>query len=214
MDTWVKVLLVGGAAYLGYELFLAPSAASAAPASWTAVGGTAAQWTALGATSQAQWNALPTSSQTAAMAQSLIAYGSSPVASVPVTVAPASATVTTSSGSLANLATAIQNAAASDPNLVNGMMTGDHWNYYANQLTGKTLPAAWPSGQITFGQYWAAQSSVVSAMTGLQGLGGLMAGLGALVNRQRRALGMGDYEPSSFTPPRLTVNPNIPNDWN
>ena len=102
--------------------------------------------------------------------------------------------------------------AASDPNLVNGNMpSGDNWNYYANQIMGKSFTPAWPTGSISFAAYWAGEAPVIGAQTGL---GSIMAGLGALVNRQRRSMGMGDYESSAFTPPRLTNNPAIPNDWN
>jgi hypothetical protein len=78
--------------------------------------------------------------------------------------------------------------AAPDTNMVNGQMPGDHWNYYANEITGKTFSPAYGSGPMTFATYWAAQSPVIAAQTGL---GSLMAGLGALVNRQRA--GMGAY---------------------
>jgi hypothetical protein len=170
------------------------------------------------ATNQAVWNAMAVSSQTAAQLASLLAYGSaaSPVGTTLAAAATPAATVPASwpSGitSLATLATAIQAQAASDPNLVNGNMpSGDNWNYYANQIMGKSFTPAWPTGSISFAAYWAGEAPVIGAQTGL---GSIMAGLGALVNRQRRSMGMGDYESSAFTPPRLTNNPAIPNDWN
>jgi hypothetical protein len=82
--------------------------------------------------------------------------------------------------------------AASDPNLVNGSMpAGDNWNYYANEITGKTLPAAWPAGQpLTFAEYWSFEGPVIGAQTGLSGIA---AGLGALVRAHHRQTGMGAY---------------------
>jgi hypothetical protein len=222
MDGFLKALLIGAAAYVGYEIFLAPSTATTtAPASWTAVGGTAAEWASMTATNQAVWNAMAVSSQTAAQAASLLAYGSaaSPVgttlaAAAPVSVVTTAVSPATTNGisSLAALATAIQAAAAGDPNLANGNMpAGDNWNYYANQIMGKSFNPAWPKGPISFASYWASEAPVIGAQTGL---GSIMAGLGSLARAHRGRMGMGDYEPSAFTPPMLTNNPNIPNDWN
>jgi len=240
MDGFLKALLIGGAAYLGYEMFLAPATATtAAPATWTNVGGTAAEWASMTATNQAVWNAMPVSSQTAAQAASLLAYGSAasptaaytqamaaqtaanataqaanPIIAAPVSVVTTAVSPATTNGisSLAALATAIQAAAAGDPNLVDGNMpTGDHWNYYANRLMGISFNPAWPQGPISFASYWASEAPVIGAQTGL---GSIMAGLGALARAHRGRMGMGDYEPSAFTPPMLTNNPNIPNDWN
>ena len=153
MNTWLKVGLIGGGAYLVYEYFFASSAAAnSAP----------------GSTSQlvSQTAAAP------ATAAATVRFSNYPG-------------VTT----LSSLSTAIQALAANDPSLVNGQMpTGDHWNYYANEITGLTLPAAWPSGALTFAQYWAAESPVIAAQTGL---GSIWDGLGALVNKQRS--GMGTY---------------------
>ena len=74
-------------------------------------------------------------------------------------------------------------AAAGDSNLVNGQMSGDHWNYWANQITGLTLPGNWPSGPLTAAQYWAAAAPGIRAATGLSGLG-IFGGLGQLVARR------------------------------
>jgi hypothetical protein len=126
-------------------------------------------------------------------------------APAPAVAAPAAAPI--QGQSLANLATAIQNAAASDSNLVNGMMSGDHWNYYANILTGKSIAKSWlTEDPITFATYWATASPVVASMTGL---GSVMAGLGAVIMAHGglyRALG--DYIPMS------TVPSADPNGWN
>lgn len=75
--------------------------------------------------------------------------------------------------SLASMATAIQALAANDANLINGAMSGDQWNFYANLLLGTSIPAGWTSGgaPVTFAQWWAQQAPVVTAWSGLSGLG-------------------------------------------
>ena len=189
MDTWLKVVIGGAVAYFAYEMFYG-SASTTAPASWTNAGGTAAQWAALSATGQANWNATAAASQSAAnVAYFVQAY---PVIAAVVPAASATGGNPTPAPvgmTLASLAAAIQAQSAGDGNLVNGAMSGDHWNYYANLITGKTLPGGWPSGNITFAQYWATQSPVIAAATGL---GSIMAGLGALI-RAGRTVGMGAY---------------------
>lgn len=244
MDTWVKLVLGAGAAYLAYEYFIVPSTASSAPTSWTATGATAAQWASLSSVNQTMWNGLPASSQTGATAISLLSSPSSTQAATPSAPSPPStwtsqggtasqwqalspsqqavwnagatpsATNTSAANSaqggaptsLAILAAQIQSAAANDSFLQNGAMpSGDHWNYYANAIMGKTFPAAWPSGPLTFAQYWAAESPVIAAQTGL---GSIMDGLGALVRAHGGRWGMGDYVPSSMPPMSL-----VPADW-
>lgn len=200
MDTWLKVVIGGAVAYFAYEMFYG-SSTSTAPASWTAAGGTAAQWAALSAAGQAAWNGTAAASQTPAQVSYVVqAY---PVVAVVAdhtggTVAvPSPPPPSNASGfqfnphTLASLADAIQAQAAQDPNLTNGvtMPSGDHWNYYANRLTGKTFPPAWPSGPLTFQAYWSAQSPVIAAQTGL---GSIAAGLGALIEHGR-TVGMGAY---------------------
>lgn len=195
MDTWVKVVLGGAVAYFAYEMFYG-SASTTAPASWTNAGGTAAQWAALSATGQANWNATAAASQSAAnVAYFVQAY---PVIAAVVPAASATGGNPTpppvGGMTLAQLATAIQNAAAADPNQVSGAMSGDHWNYYANLLTGQTFPAAFPAGPLTFSAYWSAQSPVIAAQTGM---GSIMDGLGALIRNGRIVggsnAGMGAY---------------------
>lgn len=164
------------------------------PSSWT---GTAAAWAAMTSAQQSAWLAmnvnqqLPTNVVTPVPAPSASATGGN------VAVAPVN------SMTLASLAAAIQAQSAGDGNLVNGAMSGDHWNTYANLITGKTLPGGWPSGNITFAQYWATQSPVIAAATGL---GSIMAGLGALVRARGGRWGMGDYVPSSTDPFSMTAD--------
>ena len=138
MDTLVKALLIGGGAYVAYELFFAPAA--------TPVAAVAA------------------------------------VAPVVVPSGPPSATT------LAGLATVIQSLAATP----NGVATGDSWNYYANQITGKTIPATWSNAQpMTFAEYWQNASPVIASMTGMSGLGGFADGLNVLLRAHRHGAATG-----------------------
>jgi len=202
MDTWVKVVLGAAAAYVAYEFFLAPStvATSTVPASWTAAGGTAAQWAALSSAQQATWNSLAASAQTA----------------TEITTLESAAPVVTSTAP--NQAAAIQALAANDANLSGGMLLPSQWNFYANTVTGKTIPASWPASlttPVSFATYWGYAGPVVNAMTGVSGLGEIMQGLGA-VSRAHGGRwprhGMGDYV-SPSTDPATLMGSGRP-DWN
>ena len=110
-----------------------------------------------------------------------------PASSLPTAVAVVpSAPVAVASGpsTMDALYAAIVAAAAGDANLANGMMTGDHWNYYAQSITGKSILAAYPSGTLTAAQYWAAAAPAIQSATGLAGLG-LFGGLGQILAYQR-----------------------------
>ncbi len=236
MDTSKVLLWggVAVAAYFVYENFFAvPSSWTAiggTSAQWSALTSAGqSQWNALPAASQTAANAITliqtASSSTAAAAPAAAA----PAAAVTV---PAPAAAQGASGgnplpplfpppppqvaipfpnypgvtSLATLASLIQSMAANDSNLVSGAMPGDHWNYYANLITGKTIPPSWPSDPqnnipISFSTYWTGAGPVIGGMTGL---GSVMAGLGALVNAQRSRMGMGDYVPMG-TPPQSFI---------
>lgn len=188
----------------------APSTTATAgimPTSWTTAGGTTYGWSILSAPQQAYWNQLPTASQNTANLQAIL-QGQSATATAPGGASSPSATGGNPTAApvgmtLASLAAAIQAQSAGDGNLVNGAMSGDHWNYYANLITGKTLPGGWASGPMTFAQYWATQSPVIAAATGL---GSIMAGLGALVRARGGRWGMGDYVPSSTDPFSMTAD--------
>jgi len=177
-------LAVGG--YFVYQQFFS------APASWTSQGGTQAQWNALTSAQQQAFTAQygtagatgAPSSATAQQIQEAALYEQAKAAAT-AQAAPAA--------SMDALAVAIQKAASADPNLVSGKMSGDHWNYYANNIMGQTFSAAYGPGQLAFTDYWSAQAPVIKAATGLAGIGpgglGAFAGLGDLIERHRRGYG-------------------------
>jgi hypothetical protein len=176
--TW---LAVGVGAYYLYEWWTGQTTSAATVAAIP----TLAQYQAAGLSlAQAQGALALGLTVPAAVA----AYTPAPVvASTAVSTPVAATTATSGPSSLDALYNAIVAAAAPDTNQVNGAMSGDHWNYYAQQITGKSLPVNYPSGNLTAAQYWAAVSSQIGTITGLSGLGGLgiFGGLGALVSRQR-----------------------------
>jgi len=186
MDTGKLLIFgaVGVAAYYVYTTYFA------VPASWTAAGGTAAQWQALSAAQQTQWNTQQsaTSVAPAAGAASSGATQQQIADAAAYEAAKAAATAAASpAATMDALYAAIQTASANDPNLVNGAMSGDHWNYYASNIMGKTFPANYGPGNLTLLQYWTAQAPSIKAVTGLAGYNGLgaFAALGDLVARQR-----------------------------
>ena len=83
--------------------------------------------------------------------------------------------------SLAALATAIQQAAASDG--AASTMTSAQWNYYAGRFMGTSFPnVSAPDGQLTFSAWWGYAAPIIATDSGLAGYG------------------MGDYVPMGTDP--------------
>jgi hypothetical protein len=158
------VLILGGAAAVGYWLYERNQAQAQAQAQ-TAIVPVAAT---------------PSATPAATSAASSPSTVAATAASVPPALNPSSTTPPSTAqklampSTLADLSNAIQVLAANDANLVNGMMPAGNWNYYANNLLNTTLPPGWTTGDtpVTFAQYWASQSPTISVVTGLSGLYG------------------------------------------
>ena len=167
----LPIVLIGGAAYLGYKIFLSP-ATTAAQASGTPQG-----------------SPTPAGAGTAGVQPGAAAAALS-------TAAPAQSPYNSLDATFGRLTAQVQSNAAGDPAITQlqgtYQATPSVFNYYLGQVSSYALDApgmasAFPAGDkpMSLGAFWSAASQYLAQSKGLSGIGGGRGLAGYILSRRR-----------------------------